>query len=41
MNGRPVITESASNAQAFVRGDFARVTLVPLFTSWRPYTYSG
>lgn len=41
MNGRPVTSESASIARFFVRGDFARFTLVPSFTSGRPYTYSG
>ena len=41
MNGRPVTSESASAAQIFVRGGFARFTLVPSFTSGRLYTYSG
>ncbi|MDP6822841.1 MAG: hypothetical protein QF554_06070 [Dehalococcoidia bacterium] len=41
MNGRPVTFASASTAHHFVRGAFTRFTLVPLFTSWRPYTYSG
>lgn len=41
MNGRPVTFESALIAHFTVCGDFARFTLVPSFTSGRPYTYSG
>ena len=41
MNGRPVIATNASFAPSNVRGEFARFARVPLFTSGRPYTYSG
>jgi len=41
MNGRPVTSASASTAHSFALCTFTRFTLVPLFTSGRPYTYSG
>jgi len=41
MNGRPVTSKSAPNVHSFVRDAFTRFTLVPFFTSGRPYTYSG
>jgi|GEM_PF-5603180 len=41
MIGRPVTFEGASSAHTLVCSAFTRFTLVPLFTSGRPYTYSG